>query len=367
VLLVSRERYRLPLPPNLARKFDALETELDVRVLASARGGGAVTDPRFALVRPLRPRLLDGPAFYLALPGRVARELRRFRPEAILVQGVHEAVACLVARRLASVHTGVILDLQGDWHEATRLYGSRLRRLLNPLNDWLGRIAVRRVDGVRTVSTQTTALVRELGVEPAATFPAYVDPTAFLGRPPVPLPHRPRALFVGVLERSKNVDGLVAAWRLAAPGVPDAELHIVGWGSLAEDVRQLVRDRRRQTRWLRSLPNPRIAAALDASTVLVLPSRSEGLPRVALEAFARGRAVIGGRAAGIPDVVKDGRNGLLVDPEDPAELADAIVRVLSDRPLAEQLGAAARDDAEHWVPESGEYARHVRELIETVG
>ena len=89
--------------------------------------------------------------------------------------------------------------------------------------------------------------------------------------------------------------------------------------------------------------------------------------RVALEALARGRAVIGGRAAGIPDVVQDGRNGVLVDPEDPAELADAIVRLLSDRTLAERLGAKAREDAERWVPGSGEYARHVRELVETIG
>jgi glycosyltransferase involved in cell wall biosynthesis len=87
---------------------------------------------------------------------------------------------------------------------------------------------------------------------------------------------------------------------------------------------------------------------------------------VALEAMARGRPVIGGRVAGIPDVVVDGRNGLLVDPEDPAELAEVLVRVLSDRSLAEQLGAAAREDAERWVPGSADWARRVRELVEAV-
>ena len=76
--------------------------------------------------------------------------------------------------------------------------------------------------------------------------------------------------------------------------------------------------------------------------MLVLPSRSEGLGRVVVEAFCRGRGVVGTRVGGIPDLVEDGETGLLVPPEDAAALADALVRVLSDRALAERLGAAAR-------------------------
>ena len=77
--MVGRMRYALPLSPSLAAKFDALDDELDVRVLGSS-GGGNGADPRFALAAPVRPRALDGAAFYALLPFRVARELRRFRP-----------------------------------------------------------------------------------------------------------------------------------------------------------------------------------------------------------------------------------------------------------------------------------------------
>jgi len=354
VLFVSRERFRLPLDGAQKRKWDAVASVVEHRVLAAAAAGSPTRDAHFHLVATAP--VLDGPLFYLLLPWRIARELRDFRPDAALVQGIHETAAFIVARRLAGVDTRVILDVQGDWHEATRLYGSPLRRLLNPLNDALAAPAVRGADAVRTVSTQTTGLVRALGVEPAAVFPSYVDAPAFLERPPVLLPERPRAVFVGVLERYKAFDTLVAAWRLAAPRVPDAALHVVGDGSLRDLVPHDVE-------WSQRLTSEEVAAAMDDSWVFCLPSRSEGLPRVALEAASRGRAIVGGNRAGIPDVVEHGVNGLLVDPDDPQELADALVRILSDRAYAERLGSAARRTGEKWAVTPAEYAEKLRTLI----
>src|SRR5581483_8240108 len=91
VLFVSRERHRLPLDDVQRRKWDAIGDEVEFRVLAAAGfGAAAAGDPRFGLARPVRPRALDGMVFYAALPFRIARELRAFRPDAVLVQGVHE-------------------------------------------------------------------------------------------------------------------------------------------------------------------------------------------------------------------------------------------------------------------------------------
>jgi glycosyltransferase involved in cell wall biosynthesis len=362
VLFVSRERHRLPLTGPQRRKWDALAEVCEYRVLAAAPEGWPTSDERFRLVAPASPRILDGALFYALLPARIAQELRRFRPDAAFVQGVHEMDALLVARRAARVPTRAILDVQGDWHEATRLYGSSLRRLLNPLNDALAPAAVRGADVVRTVSEQTTGLVRELGVEPGGVFPAYVDAEAFLERPPAPLPERPTALFVGVLERYKSFDTLAEAWRRAAPRVPDATLHVVGAGTLAPLAERLVAEVP-GTRWTRQLSPEQVAAALDESWLLALPSRSEGLPRVAVEAVSRGRAVIGGRAGGIPDVVEHERNGLLVDPDSAEELAKALVRILSDRPLAEQLCGEARRTGEAWSVTPEEYAAKVEALV----
>ncbi len=358
VLFVGRTRYRLPLSPSLARKFDALADELDFRVLASGVAGAQGHDARFVLAPPL-PRL-DGAAFWLALPFRVARQLRSFRPEAVVCQTAYEAAATLLARRITGTRARVVLEVHGDWRTATRLYGSPARRVLNRLADRIAAAAVRRADAVRTVSPFTARLVRELGIEPDAEFPAFMDLEPFT-RPPEPLPERPLALFVGVLEAYKNIDGLAAAWRLAAPRVPQAALRIVGKGTRAEIAAAL--ERELGVRWDRELSAEEVAAALDEAWVLVLPSRSEGMGRVIVEAFCRGRGVVGARAGSIPDLVVDGRTGLLVEPEEPEALAGALVRVLSDRALAESLGAAAREAAAPWLQAPEEYARRMRELV----
>jgi glycosyltransferase involved in cell wall biosynthesis len=276
---------------------------------------------------------------------------------------VHETVAFLLARRLARSDAKVILDVQGDWHEATRLYGSPLRRLLNPVNDRIAPIAVRRADAVRTVSTQTTGLVRDLGVEPAATCPSYVDAEAFLDRAPAPLPEQPRAVFVGVLERYKAFDTLVDAWRLAAARVPGAVLHVVGDGSMRDRAERLVADLPAQVEWSPRLSAEEVAAAMDGAWLVCLPSRSEGLPRVALEGACRGRAIVGGDRAGIPDVVEHGANGLLVDPDDPKAVAEALVRILGDREYAERLGAGARRTGEEWGVSPAQYAAKLEALV----
>jgi glycosyltransferase involved in cell wall biosynthesis len=353
LLLVGRTRFRFPLGETLERRFDALSEVVEWRQL----GSGVSADPRFALARRFPVGRLDGIAFYVALPFRVARELRRFRPDAVLVQGAQETALVLAARRLAGVRTRVILDVHGDPRVATRLYGSRLRRLLDPVADALARVALRRADAIRTVSGFTTGLVRAAGREPTAEFPAYMDLRPFTDPPVAPLPDAPRALFVGVLERYKGIDVLERAWPLVRARVPGAELHLVGRGSLPPPAGPGIR-------WTPELPTAAVATALDEARCLVLPSRSEGMGRVIVEAFCRGRAVVGSDDGGIPDLVRDGGSGLLVPPGDAEALADALARVLGDPELASRLGAGARDAAGEWVATPEEWAARVRDLVE---
>lgn len=366
VLMAGRTRYRLPLDPSLARKFEALREEVDLRVLGSAPAGAPTANGVFRLAPPVRPAPLDGALFYARLPFRIARELRRFRPQAVLTQSPYEAAAALAGRALARSDARVIVDVHGDWRTFTRLYGSPRRRLLRPVADRLAAAALRRAHAVRTVSSYTSRIVRGAGVEPAAEFPAFMDLEPFLREAPRPLPERPQALFVGVLERYKNVDGLAEIWRRAAPRVPDARLRIVGRGTLVPLVERLVAELPGQTEWTPELPAEGVARAIDESTLLVLPSRSEGLGRVVVEALCRGRPVVASRVGGITDLVRDGENGLLLEPDDPDAFADALARLLADRAEAERLAAGARPSAERWLQTPAEYARRVRELVDRV-
>lgn len=353
----------MPLAAATQKKFDALDDVADVRVLASAADSDPPDDDTFHLVKPVRPRLLDGLAFHLSLPMRVARELRDFEPDAVLVHGAHDVPAVLLGRRLARSEARIVLDLHGDWHTSARLYGSRLRRFVAPAVDLLAKVGVRRADGVRTLSDFTTDLVREEGVEPVAEFPAFVDFGLYREVPRVRLPARASLLFVGVLEDYKGVDVLAEAWRDAAPRVPDAELKLVGRGAKRDVVEELLVDLPRQTRWLPALEQSELVQELDTSTALVLPSRSEGLPRIVLESFCRGRPVVAARAGGVVDIVRDGVNGVLVDVEDPAALADALVDVLLDPAWAEELARGAARSAADWLATPEEYAGRVRDLV----
>jgi glycosyltransferase involved in cell wall biosynthesis len=358
VLFVSRTRYTLPLSPTLERKWDALAAVLDLRVLATSTGGPQRNET-FVLSKPLA-----GASFWFMLPFRVVRELRRFRPGVVVTQSPYEAAAALAARRLAGIPARVILEVHGDWRTATRLYGSPLRSVLAPLADTVAAGALRRVDAVRTVSPYTTALVRELGLEPRDAFPAYMDLDPFLETDPVPPPEEPTALFVGVLEPYKNVDGLAAAWRLVARRLPGARLHVVGKGSREDVVRELVRDCPESVRWTRRLDSAGVAVALDAATLLVLPSRSEGMGRVVIEAFSRARPVVGTRVGGIPDLVDDGVTGVLVEPGSTDALASALEGLLRQRDRARELGEAAHARVRGLLQTPEEYAGRTRALVD---
>jgi glycosyltransferase involved in cell wall biosynthesis len=364
VLMVGRTRYRLPLNDSLGKKFDALAERVDLRVLGAAPRGASDGDATFALQHGTPVAALDGPLFYGSLPLRIARELRRTPADAILAQSPYEALAALAGRTLARSDAAVVVEIHGDWRTWSRLYGSTARAIVAPVADRAALVAIRRADAVRTLSAFTTEMVREAGVEPAGTFTTYSDLTAFSEPPPAPLPERPTALFVGVLERYKNVHVIAAAWRLAAPRVPKASLRIVGDGRHRDVAAALVRDLPAQVSWDRRLETPAVVQALDDAWLLLLASRSEGTPRVVLEALCRGRAVVGARAGGIPDVVWEGETGLLVDPDRPDEIADVLVRVLSDRGLAQRLGEGARSHAAEWTYSADDYADRVVELVE---
>ncbi|HET8742504.1 MAG TPA: glycosyltransferase, partial [Gaiella sp.] len=71
----------------------------------------------------------------------------------------------------------------------------------------------------------------------------------------------------------------------------------------------------------------------------------------------------GARAGGIPDVVQDRETGLLVDPDRPEEMAEALVEILSDRALAERLGAGGHARSSDWTYTADEYAERVVELV----
>jgi starch synthase len=154
-------------------------------------------------------------------------------------------------------------------------------------------------------------------------------------------------IFVGRITRQKGVPVLL---RAAAALPPSAQLVLCAGAAdtpeLADEVSGLVsglRASRDGVIWIpEMLPKPEIIQLLTHATVFACPSVYEPLGIVNLEAMACGTAVVASRVGGIPEVVADGETGLLVPPENPAALADAISALLNDPDRASAMGAAGR-------------------------
>jgi glycosyltransferase involved in cell wall biosynthesis len=84
-------------------------------------------------------------------------------------------------------------------------------------------------------------------------------------------------------------------------------------------------------------------ALMSIAKVFVLPSRSEGMPNALIEAMGMGSAVVAADVGGVREIVQNGYNGLLVAPEDPAALANALVQMITDQPLRARLTKAGRE------------------------
>jgi len=150
------------------------------------------------------------------------------------------------------------------------------------------------------------------------------------------LPHRrPLVVFAGRLEPIKGVETLLRAAQL----LPDVTVAIVGDGPLAAELHELASELGVADRVVFLGRVPSVPPVLAAADVVVLPSFSEGMPLVVLEALALGRPVVASRVGGIPEVI-EGVTGLLVEPGDPAALAASLKRVTTDPQLASSLAKA---------------------------
>ncbi len=158
-----------------------------------------------------------------------------------------------------------------------------------------------------------------------------------------------RLVFVGWLDVLKGVPELLDAIHelLSAGTHPAFTVQLCGEGTWSEAARALVQSRglQRTVEFTGWLSRSELHDVLRSSDIFVLPSHHEGLPNAMIEAMSAGLPVIVTPVGGIPDVITDQMNGLLVPVNDPRELASAIGTLLRDAALRRRLGDAAYSTA----------------------
>jgi glycosyltransferase involved in cell wall biosynthesis len=159
-----------------------------------------------------------------------------------------------------------------------------------------------------------------------------------------------RVVFTGTLTAKKGIVPLIKAWPRVRERHKDAELHIFGkdraapsGGSMHAFLRsQMDGDSAGSVRLYGHVTRDKIFHALQTARLAVFPSYAEAFALAPMEAMASGCPTIFTRRTSGSELISDGENGLLVDPDRPDEIAEAINRVLGDDALAESLGRAGR-------------------------
>lgn len=314
---LDRDRFELDvaylLPWKDAFVDDVTSTGAAVHCLDAPRAGSVAWLPR--LRRLVREREIDVVHTHMPLPAAFAR-------------------LALPGRRPAFVHTEH--NMWGRYRRPTR---------------WANAATYRRNARAIAVSDGVAASIRSS--VPVQVIVHGTDPTLAVTGPAARAAARAElglaadAAVVGTVgnftAKKDQATLLRAVARLPAEaGADRTVLVLVGLGPLEGELRELATELGIAERVLFAGSRDDVFALLPAFDVFALSSRFEGLPIALLEAMASGVAPVATRVGGIPEVITDGRDGLLVAPGDPAALAGALAKVLGDDDLRAGVGARAQ-------------------------
>ncbi|HEX4634215.1 MAG TPA: glycosyltransferase family 4 protein, partial [Gemmatimonadales bacterium] len=200
-------------------------------------------------------------------------------------------------------------------------------------------------------------LARRVRVVPLGTEPREFHPgiDARSVRERYRLEGGPWLLTVARIEWHKGIDTVIKALPAVLRAHPSARYAVAGVGPRRPQLEQLARDAgvAEAVRFLGPVPDAELPALYNAADLYVGASRRhdllvEGFGISLVEASASGLAVVGGRSGGVPDAVRDGETGILVDPDDPAAVAAGVNRLLGDEALRKKLGAGGRAAVEQY-------------------
>ena len=274
----------------------------------------------------------------LAAAWRLGRVLKQIQPEIVHAHDPHG-----VAIAAAAIGFGG-LDVKPTL-VASRRVDFALK--MNALSQW----KYRQVAAFLCASDAIRQILIGQGIprERALTIHEGIDLAHVDAAPPVSvreafwLPtNAPVVGCVGALVDHKGHRYLVHAAADIVRAVPEARIVILGEGDLRDELSRMIHELGLERHVLLPGFRPDVLSLLKAVDVFVMPSITEGLGTSILDAMACRKAVVASAVGGIPEVVEDGRTGLLVPPRDASALGSAIVRLLRDPSLAGRLADAGR-------------------------
>ena len=359
VCFLGGARYTRPLDETAEKKFRAIMSLGEVFVI------GFSAD--------LQPRMFAEHARFYLLPQSPLPILRyvelfvvgqflilwlivRHRIQVVVAQSPYEGFGAALAIKFAGwfgYKVGLAVEVHGDFEESLFLYRRiRFRGLYRFLMKQAALYSLAHADVLRAISSSTTNQLKRWA--PSVTivqFPAWTNIEAFLEAGRRKTNNARSVLYAGVLSPVKGIHHLINAFSCVAEQFPGVPLFIIGkdenknYGvALRLQVKKLGLENR--VRFTGPRPQSQLALWMSEAAVLVLPSTSEGLGRVIIEAMATATSVIGSDVGGIPELIKDGVNGFLIPPGDEQALAEKLRWVLSNPDKVRAMGQTGRTFAQ---------------------
>lgn len=374
-------RFTEPLDPTAEKKFRTLSRLGEMSVVAFStdrRFRAFVEHARFQLLPNLRSAPVRHALMFSIGAALALRCVLRHDVEVLVAQSPYEGAAAVAAKLLARVfgrRVALVVENHGDFEEGPFL--QRRVPFRGPVESVMraaAAFAFSHADALRAVSSFTEDQVRRWAPgRPVVRFAAWTDVETFLAAGDPRPPHgTPTVLYAGVLVRGKGVHHLLDAWAEVRRGTPDARLLIAGSAKDPDYARVLREQATRlgvatSVEFLGALPQADLARRIAQADVLVLPTLSEALGLVLLEAMACGTPVVASRVGGTPEIVRDGETGFLVPPGDDRAITARVAWLLSHRSEAAEMGRRGKAFARAFGLEEGFLSGYARLFDEALG
>lgn len=354
---VTKFDFQKSLPLHLEKKYLGLSKEIKPYVLGKGKlSHKEIWNTEFFL---LPPNIFFWPlaflvAIYLILVKRV---------DAIISQSpLIEGFTGVILKKLFKKE--LIVEIHGDWQEGPFLSKKRrfeaLQRKFVPI---LAKISFRNADKIRGVAQYFIDEAKKIAPSKRYfLFPTFTDLEIFFNE--VDINFYNFILFVGRFSPIKGIEILIKAFSEIEKEFPEFKLILVGEGlegeSLESRIKNVGLENRIELKGKLSLEETK--NIMKNCYCLVLPSLSEGLPRVLIEAQALGKPTIGSNVGGIPELIRDKQNGFLFEVGNAENLKEKLTILLRDKKLAVEMGKKGKE----FVKEKFSNEKYISSYLEMI-
>ena len=329
-------------PDALLQGFASLKDETEIHVISVSREKMITQHqlaPNIWFHQPVIPSWGMGRSLFAGAVMAVRKLLREIQPDIVHGQGTERECA------LAAVFSGYpnVLTLHGNMRVHAKR-GENKGKAYYRLAAFLEGIALRRTDGVVSISSYTDEMVKPLAKRtwllPNAAESGYFEATHHPTEPPT-------VLFVGGLDERKNPIGFIKACALLFKE-SGWKFRLCGTGAKGSAYLSELEALAAQHPWIELAgwkSREELLVEMERASLLVLPTFEDNCPMVVLESMAVGLPVIASKVGGVPDLITEGKTGMMFDPTDPESMKSVTAKMIGSPEFRAQIGQAAKNEA----------------------